>query len=604
MLYDPIFSKSFSRFEQQKIGRFAFFGCAVIALSICTVFKPEFHVRIVFDKASNNLQLWRSVGENDMAVGKDKIISEPLQYLSTSTDTKVDGETAKDATLQVSTTDAVEDGGVDKNITTSKPLQLSANDGVNNRKENKDIVTSKPVQPSTSVNDEGVAKDTAFSVALYPSTGGDVKNKYTSEDTTGTKPLQSSTGNGMNDVVINDTLGPEPIEVEATPIKIACSLSEPVSDYCEIKGDIRIHPNSSTIFVASDDQTDGSFKIGTSWVLKPYARKGNDGAMGSVKSWTIKVIPSHQSSPSCATNQDIPAILFSLAGYSGNHFHDFSDIIIPLFSTSRKFNGEVHFLASDYKSWWISKFRGILENLSRHRVKDIDKEEGTLCYKSMIIGLKTRKELGIDHASNIYEGFSMKDFIDFVRSTYSLKRKTVIKLRKGTTEKPRMMIISRKKTRTLINESKVTKTAQSMGYEVIVADATLSTDLSKFAELVNSCSVLIGVHGAGLTNMVFLPDNAVVIQIVPLGIEWYARRDFEEPALDMNIRYMGYKIKVKESSLIQQYSVRSAIIRNSLSVNKNGWDVIRSVYLDKQNVILDVRRFRGTLLKALKLLHQ
>lgn len=143
-----------------------------------------------------------------------------------------------------------------------------------------------------------------------------------------------------------------------------------------------------------------------------------------------------------------------------------------------------------------------------------------------------------------------------------------------------------------------------MGYEVIVADATLSTDLSKFAELVNSCSVLIGVHGAGLTNMVFLPDNAVVIQIVPLGIEWYARHDFEEPAMGMNIRYMGYKIKVKESSLIQQYSAKSETIRNSLSVNKNKWDVIRSVYLDKQNVNLDVRRFRSTLLRALKLLHQ
>lgn len=166
-------------------------------------------------------------------------------------------------------------------------------------------------------------------------------------------------------------------EDEAKLIKLACSLSEPISDYCEIKGDIRIYPNSSTIFVVHD-QTDDLFKNGTSFSLKPYARKGNEGAMESVKSWTIKVIPSHQSSPSCTTNQNIPAVLFSLAGYSGNHFHDFSDIIIPLFLTSRKFDGEVHFLASDYKSWWSSKYRGILEKLSRHRVNDIDKEEGIL----------------------------------------------------------------------------------------------------------------------------------------------------------------------------------------------------------------------------------
>ncbi|WOG96309.1 hypothetical protein DCAR_0415644 [Daucus carota subsp. sativus] len=493
MLYDPIFSKSFSRFEQQKIGRFAFLACAVIALSICTVFKPQYHVRIV---PSISLQFPRSVGGVDTAVIKDRNISEPLQYLSVGTDAEVDNEATRDT------------------------LQLSANDGL-----------------------------------------------------------------------------------EAKLIKLVCSLSEPVSDYCELEGDIRIHPNSSTIFVVSH-RTDSSFQIGTSWVIKPYARKGNEGAMESVKSWTIKVISSHQTPPSCTADQSIPAILFSLAGYSGNHFHDFSDIIIPLFSTSRKFDGEVHFLATDYKAWWSSKYRGILGKLSKHKVNDIDREEGIVCYKSMIIGLKTRKELGIAQSSNIYQGLSMKDFRDFLRSAYSLKTKNVTKMRKGTTEKPRMMIISRKKSRTLVNENKITKMGENMGYEVIVADATLSTDLSKFAELVNSCSVLIGVHGAGLTNMVFLPDNAVVIQIVPLGIEWYARRDFEEPALDMNIRYLSYKIKVKESSLIQEYSVKSATIRNSLSVNKNDWGVIRSVYLDRQNVILDVRRFRRTLSKAFKLLHQ
>ncbi|KAL1819387.1 hypothetical protein ACET3Z_014256 [Daucus carota] len=575
MLYDPIFSKSFSRFEQQKIGRFAFLGCAVIALSICTVFKPQYHVRVV---SSISLQFPRSVGGVDTAVIKDQNISEPLQYLSGGTDAEVDNEATRD--------------------------KLPVNDGVNDRRAEKDVIASNPVKSSTNdgVKEGQVAKDTSSSVSLLEANGGNVK--YITKDTTGTKPLRSSTGERVKDVVAsNEALAPEPIGFDAKLIKVLCSLSEPVSDYCELEGDIRIHPNSSTIFVVSH-RTNSSFKIGTSWVIKPYARKGNEGAMESVKSWTIKVISSHQTPPSCTADQSIPSILFSLAGYSGNHFHDFSDIIIPLFSTSRKFNGEVHFLATDYKSWWSSKYRGILGKLSKHKVNDIDREEGIVCYKSMIIGLKTRKELGIAQSSNIYQGLSMKDFRDFLRSAYSLKTKNVTKMRKGTTEKPRMMIISRKKSRTLVNENKVTKMGENMGYEVILADATLSTDLSKFAELVNSCSVLIGVHGAGLTNMVFLPDNAVVIQIVPLGIEWYARRDFEEPALDMNIRYLSYKIKVKESSLIQQYSVKSATIRNSLSVNKNDWDVIRSVYLDRQNVILDVRRFRRTLSKAFKLLHQ
>uniref|UniRef100_A0A2N9I6S7 Uncharacterized protein n=1 Tax=Fagus sylvatica TaxID=28930 RepID=A0A2N9I6S7_FAGSY len=42
--------------------------------------------------------------------------------------------------------------------------------------------------------------------------------------------------------------------------------------------------------------------------------------------------------------------------------------------------------------------------------------------------------------------------------------------------------------------------------------------LGKFAEELNSCSVMVGAHGAGLTNAVFLPAGAVMVQVVPLGL--------------------------------------------------------------------------------------
>jgi hypothetical protein len=39
--------------------------------------------------------------------------------------------------------------------------------------------------------------------------------------------------------------------------------------------------------------------------------------------------------------------------------------------------------------------------------------------------------------------------------------------------------------------------------------------MPNFARLVNSADVMMGVHGAGLTNMVFLPSRAVLVQVVP-----------------------------------------------------------------------------------------
>ena len=194
---------------------------------------------------------------------------------------------------------------------------------------------------------------------------------------------------------------------------------------------------------------------------------------------------------------------------------------------------------------------------------------------------------------------------DFLRSTYSLKRTEAIKLRdvEDRTIRPRLLIISRRNSRSFVNVGRISKTAQTWGYKVVIAEANLSTDLSGFAKIVNSCDVLMGVHGAGLTNMVFLPDNAILIQIIPLGrIEMLARIDFGEPSRDMKLSYLEYKISKKESSLANQYPVDHVIFRNPMSVHEQGWDAVRSIYLEKQNVKLNLNRFRPTLSKALELL--
>ncbi|GKG27858.1 O-linked-mannose beta-1,4-N-acetylglucosaminyltransferase 2-like protein, partial [Tanacetum coccineum] len=134
----------------------------------------------------------------------------------------------------------------------------------------------------------------------------------------------------------------------------------------------------------------------------------------------------------------------------------------------------------------------------------------------MIIGLKSHKELGID-ASRLTNGYTMKDFREFLRSAYSLKRREMIKIKSEIDHRPCLMIISRKSTRRILNEESIVEMAQKIGYDIIMADVSLKTNLSSFAQIVNSCDILMGVHGAGLTNMVFFPDHVVLVQVVPLG---------------------------------------------------------------------------------------
>ncbi|CAN4088774.1 unnamed protein product [Withania somnifera] len=384
--------------------------------------------------------------------------------------------------------------------------------------------------------------------------------------------------------------------------KPICDVTHPRADLCEMNGDIRIHGNSSTIFFVSTDQL--ADEKNNSWSIRPYARKGDNRAMDSVTNLMVKKVHISQEIPLCSRNYTVPAIVFSTKGYAGNHFHDFTDVLIPLFQTSRRFYGEVQFLITNERSWWINKFKPVLQRLSKYDIIDIDKETQVLCFPSMTIGLKANKEFSIDTSVSSY---SMMDFTNFLRSTYSLKRKFAVRLKKnaddqGRKSKPRLLIISRSKTRRFTNVQEIITMARNMGFNIVVEET--SENLAQVAKEVNSFDVLMGVHGAGLTNMVFLPEKAVVIQIVGLGMEWVSKVDFQIPAMDMNLKYLDYKISVNESSLIQQYPLEHHVLKDPPGnmISPNGWVSYRKIYLDQQDVKIDVNRFRGTLLKALELL--
>ncbi|KAK7398827.1 hypothetical protein VNO78_10000 [Psophocarpus tetragonolobus] len=391
------------------------------------------------------------------------------------------------------------------------------------------------------------------------------------------------------------------VEGKETKIEELLCTSEERTEYCQARGDIRVHGKSSTLYIASS-------KIKTlgknmSWSLKPYARRNDVDAMIRVREWSLKAVNVSQEVPRCTQTHSIPAVLFSTGGYAGNHFHEFTDIVIPLFLTSRQFNGEVQFIITDNRSWWISKHKPLLKKLSNYEIIDIDEDDEVHCFQRLNVGLKRHnKELTIDPQKYSY---SMKDFRVFLRSSYALKRVEAIKVRDGELGKPRLLILSRKRSRSFTNIDEIAKMAQSLGFDVIVKEAGGS--MWGFANVVNSCDVFLGVHGAGLTNILFLPENAVFIQVVPYGgfaLDWLATNDFGNPSKDMNIKYLEYKISLEESTLIQQYPLDHKFIKDPPLIEKIRWEEFKSVYLDNQNVKLDVDRFKPTLQKALELLRQ
>lgn len=380
-----------------------------------------------------------------------------------------------------------------------------------------------------------------------------------------------------------------------------CDFSKRRSNVCDLEGDIRIHGANSSVLVARAKDVDSR----GSWLIKPHPRKEDPYAMSHVTEVSVKSVADHEHAPECSTRSSTPAIIFSTGGYMGNAFHDFTDVLIPLFITTSQFDGEVQFLVLDIVPWWIQKYDPILKRLSRHRIVDLSKDNSVRCFSRAIVGLKFHKEMGVDAAMSA-EGLSVLDFGRLLRNSYALKRQSAIKLGGPDREKkPRLMIIARTRTRRFKNVDEIVQVARELDLEVVVTDTERESNLSEFAQLVNSCDVMMGVHGAGLTNLVFLPANAVLIQVVPLGeMDDISRVDFGEPALDLNIKYLHYSITEEESSLIDQYPRDHPVLKEPRSIARQGWLFRRSVYLVKQDVKLNVATFRGFMLQALQYLHQ
>ncbi|XP_072984631.1 beta-1,2-xylosyltransferase XYXT1-like isoform X2 [Typha latifolia] len=380
--------------------------------------------------------------------------------------------------------------------------------------------------------------------------------------------------------------------------KPICDLSDRRYDVCDMVGDARTLGNFSVVLFVPPPQTP-TFNS-QEWTIRTQSRK----VVRGIKEVTVKHLRSSQEAPRCTVNHTVPAIVFSVGGLIDNFWHSFTDLIIPLFINSRAFDGEVQFLLTDFRPPWVAKFDAILKQLSRYGIINFDKDKEIRCFPRVTVGLRSHRDLDID-PSRAPNGYTMVDFRLFVRKTYSLGPDVPVKLEKGEKRKPRLLLISRRRTRTLTNLPEVVRSAERSGFEVVTVDPKFDDDLASLAKLVNTFDVLMGVHGAGLTNIVFLRTNAIFIQIVPYGkLERMCMAFFGQPAKDMKLRYLEYSIGAEETSLLEKYGRDDPIVKDPDAIHKSGWRKVGEYYMAGQNVTLDVKRFAPVLLNALELLRQ
>nr|CAB3472462.1 unnamed protein product [Digitaria exilis] len=371
--------------------------------------------------------------------------------------------------------------------------------------------------------------------------------------------------------------------------KVVCNM-EGRSDTCEVDGDVRTNGTALSVTLVP---TTTSSEPRREWMIRPYSRR-----FASLKKVTVTHLQDPATAPPCTVTHTTPAVLFAIGGYAGNYWHDYADILVPLFVASRRFSGEVVFLISNiqFKPRWLVKYKAFLHGLSRHEHIDMDADhEHVRCFPHVTVGLRLDKEFSI--VPDLVPGdrrLSMADFTKFLRETYGLPRSTTNK------NKPRLMLIHRGHYRRILNEPEVAKAAEAAGFEVAVAELRGDTPETEQAREVNAFDVVVGVHGAGLTNAVFVPPGGVVIQVVPYGkMEHIARAEFAEPVEDMGLRYLDYSVSKEESSLMETLGPEHPAVKDPDSVHRSGWGQVFELYLAKQNVRINVTRFGPTLELAL-----
>ncbi|KAL6881985.1 hypothetical protein ACP4OV_011457 [Aristida adscensionis] len=388
----------------------------------------------------------------------------------------------------------------------------------------------------------------------------------------------------------------EAVEVAGATSKLTCNFTSYHSNTCTMEGDVRLHGKSGRAYVVSSS----TYRPENSTIkLRPYARKWETHAMSRFREVAIRSSPPGADVilQPCTVRHDMPALVFSTGGkvYSRNYFHCMSDIIVPLFITARWHGGRVQLLLTDYEAEWAAKYAPILAAISDFPAIDWDADAETRCFPAAQVGLESHKILGIDPGLT-HGGYTMRDFRDFLRATFALPRARAAPVSRGSGRRPRVVAVLRRRARELTNEADAMAALREVGFEVVAAGPEAVGDSDAFARVVNSCDVMVGVHGAGLTNMVYLPHDATVVQIIPWGgIKWQCWYDYGEPVPDMGLRYVEYEATAEETTLKEKYARDHPVFTDPASVHQKSFTDLWSIFLNGQNVTLDIERFKGAM---------
>ncbi|PSR88420.1 Protein O-linked-mannose beta-1,4-N-acetylglucosaminyltransferase [Actinidia chinensis var. chinensis] len=397
---------------------------------------------------------------------------------------------------------------------------------------------------------------------------------------------------GTTSLVLSDRYSREnPAPALASPI--ICNRSHLNYDICSINSPTVLDPKASTFYVTGHTISKPQVEK-----IQPYPRKWDKFRMNRIKEFNLTSGPP---SPPCMVQHNATALVFSVGGYDGDFFSDFYDEFIPLFITinSLFYGKDFVLVISNVRGWWIWRYADLLQSFNKHPIINLDNDTTTHCFPSATIGLMSL-DLKSKNPKPTTNSKIILQFHQLLEKTYGHNHSSNSPSLKT---QPRLVLAGRRGAigRLFMHRAEVKKVAEDEGFEVVEFDPKYAIPMHEVYALLSSSHVLMGVHGAALTHLLFLRPGSVLLQVVPLATEWLAERCFGILAREMDLDYMDYKIGVGESSLVDKYGKDHMALKDPegfLEKNRGWTSMTVETYLKKQNVRLDLDRFRGYLKKA------
>ncbi|XP_068620979.1 EGF domain-specific O-linked N-acetylglucosamine transferase isoform X2 [Battus philenor] len=243
-----------------------------------------------------------------------------------------------------------------------------------------------------------------------------------------------------------------------------------------------------------------------------------------------------------------------------HHFCDFFNLYASLHVNSTHpttFSRDNHILVWETFTY-DSVFKDTFKAFTSNAIWDLKHFRGKVaCFKNVVFPLLPRMIFGLYYNTPLIYGCERSGL--FHAFSKHVLHSLNIKLQHRSNDKIRVTLLSRETTyRTILNEKEIVRALVKVkGYHVqrVVFDKTIP--FSKQLEITHNSDVFIGMHGAGLTHLLFLPDWAAVFEV-------YNCEDpncYSDLARLRGLKYVTWR---KKNKLVQQDKVTKCHLWKSM----------------------------------------